>query len=113
MTTPAREILDAAMSEAEFQAAVIRLAHDLGWLVHHSRKVEQRDGKWRTPIQGDRGFPDLVLARRGVVLHPELKTEDGDYGPGQREWGEAIGETYRLWRPSDMDEIVATLRGDS
>lgn len=107
----ARQLLDRAMSESQFQAAVIRLAHDLGWRVHHSRKVEQRDGTWRTPIQGDRGFVDLVLARGGVVLHPELKAETGDYGPGQREWKAAIGETHRLWRPSSMDEIVETLRG--
>lgn len=114
MTLSARQVLDAAMSEAELQAAVIRLAHDLGWRVSHSRPAMRADGQWRTPIQGDRGAPDLLLARAGVVLCVELKTERGQPTPAQVLWAQEIGYAhYRLWRPRNMNEIVATLRGGS
>ena len=110
--TATRRILD-LMSEADLQRAVIDLAHLYGWRVSHQLRVHDAAGRHRTPVQGDVGGPDLLLARRGVVLHVELKSERGRLGPGQAEWGEAIGETWRLWRPRDMSEIVATLGGDA
>jgi hypothetical protein len=53
---------------------------------------------------------DLVLARRGVVLHVELKA-DGKYPTAeQKRWGTSIGDSYRLWRPKDWDRIMEELR---
>lgn len=60
-------------------------------------------------MQGDRGFPDLVLAKNGVVILAELKTDTGRLGQGQPEWAEQIGTQYRLWRPKDMEQIKAEL----
>jgi len=48
--------------ESEFQSAVIEAAHWHGWIVHHTRNVQIRPGVWATPLQGDRGVPDLVQA---------------------------------------------------
>jgi hypothetical protein len=45
------------MSEAELQQNVIDMAHVFGWLVHAERPAMRADGTWRTPIQGDKGFP--------------------------------------------------------
>lgn len=64
-------------------------------------------------MQGHEGFPDLVLARDGVVIFAELKTDKGRLGPGQKEWAEEIGAQYRLWRPKDMPQIIETLKRPS
>jgi len=88
------------LSEADFQTTVIGLAKLHGWLVFHPRPSLNRRGKWSTATQGHTGFPDLTIARHGVVLHVELKTERGRLSTAQRLWASAMGDTYRLWRPS-------------
>lgn len=98
------------MTEDELKSTVIELAKYRGWKVTHFRPALNRRGQWRTPLEGDAGFVDLVLARRGEVIHAELKTETGVLSKGQREWSEALGDTYRLWRPSDLDQIAKELK---
>jgi hypothetical protein len=88
--------------------AVIELAKFRQWSVVHFRQARTMHG-WATAIQGDAGFPDLVLARRGVVIHAELKTEKGRMTKAQAAWATALGSTFRLWRPSQMDEITRGL----
>lgn len=105
MTRP----LSAYMTENQFAEVVMELASFRGWRVVHFRPARTEKG-WRTAMTGDRGFPDLVLARNGVVLHVELKRQDGRMGLGQPEWAAAIGDSYRLWRPSDIEEIKEALR---
>lgn len=64
-------------------------------------------------MQGDKGFPDLVLVGRGRVIFAELKTAKGVVSDDQREWIEAIAATpveVYLWRPADLDEIAEILR---
>ncbi len=97
------------LHEVDFQSRVVDLAHLWGWHVVHYRAAWQR-GKWRTPMQGDQGCPDLILARGGVVILAELKTDSGKPTAAQLAWLTAAGEHARLWRPRDWDEIVATLR---
>ena len=101
--------------EAQFQRTVIELAQLLGWRVHAERPAQTQSGRWSTPIQGDRGFPDLILARDGRLVALELKSQAGRIGPGQVEWIEAFaaaGATARIVRPSDWAWIEATLRGE-
>ena len=109
-------------SEKEFQAAVIEYAHLNGWLVHHGRAAQVREGKWVTPIQGDAGFPDLVMARNGLIVFAELKSEKGRISEGQDRWAQGLdtdrqpgggvsaAHRYFLWRPADWDEIETTLK---
>jgi hypothetical protein len=59
-------------------------------------------------MSGDPGFPDLVLARGGVVLHVELKSEKGKVRPEQSEWLAELGG--EIWRPSDWPGIQERLR---
>lgn len=106
------------MLEEPFQKLIIDLAHTLGWLVHHARPAptRRRDArgreKWVTPIQGDPGFPDLVLARRGRVIIAELKRRGQSPTAKQRAWLEQLGlekgipdvELY-VWRPADWLNI--------
>lgn len=108
MTGQARR--EATMRESDFQARVIDLAHLRGWRVHHTRPARTARGNWITPLAGDRGAPDLLLARNGAVLLAELKTAAGRLGPGQADWLDALGDHGRLWRPGDWGAIVEELR---
>jgi hypothetical protein len=66
-------------------------------------------------VQADGGgFPDLVIVGNGEAHIAELKREDGRPSPAQKRWLAAWGAVDRapaahLWKPSDLDEIVATL----
>jgi hypothetical protein len=109
----ARQILELAESEREFQAKIVDLAKRMGWLVHAERPANT-EGRWRQPIQGDAGWPDLVLVRDGVMMVVELKAERGRPSPAQRGWLAELGKVPDLivdvWRPSMWDEIEALLR---
>ncbi len=110
------ELLTAQVSEDELQSTIIAAADVFGWHVHHDRAAMNARGKWATHIQGDAGFPDLVLARRGRVIFAELKRATGKVSDDQAEWLEALGvnttgnpEVY-VWRPIDLPEIMEILR---
>lgn len=97
------------MSESHLQSRIIDTAQLLGWRVAHFRAARTAKG-WRTPLEGDPGFPDLVLARDGCLLAAELKAETGHVSAHQVEWLRHLGDHGRLWRPSDWDDIHAVLR---
>lgn len=97
-------------SEDDFLRWVIDVAHWYKWRVTHFRAVKLPSGRWATPLQGDAGFPDLALARNGVVILAELKRETGKTEPEQDLWLEQIGTAHgRVWRPSDRQAIVSEL----
>ena len=102
-------VFEAAETEAHFQKRVIDLAHARGWLVHHTRTVRMPSGAYATPLQGDPGFPDLVMARKGVLILAELKSEKGRVEPEQRLWLDAISSQHEVWRPSDWSKIERML----
>ena len=81
-----------------------------GWRVHAERPARTSKG-WRTPVQGDPGFFDLVLARRGRVIFAELKSARGKLSAEQEAWlAELSGGPERYtWRPADFPAIEATL----
>jgi hypothetical protein len=89
------------MSEAKFQAEVIKLAKSLGWHVYHTY-----DSRRSEP-----GFPDLVLVRERVIF-AETKKESGKQTKDQFAWEgwllDADAQCY-CWRPSDWAEIVRIL----
>jgi hypothetical protein len=112
-------------SEAGFQEAVTDLASLHGWRWWHDNDSRRNKS----------GFPDLVLARDGVLIFAELKTETGKVSPAQTEWlaalervqercdeswgapdggpftgGSAEGavQVY-VWRPKDWESIESTL----
>jgi hypothetical protein len=89
------------MSEEQLEDNVLQAAQFLGWVAVHHRPARTKDGAWRTAIKGQKGFPDLCLARDGVVLLRELKREKGKTSEGQVIWLEALGDHGGIWRPSD------------
>ena len=100
----AAERLDRLVTESELQHMIQDLLDLYKWKWHHTS-----DSRRSTA-----GLPDIVAIRPPRVLFAELKRETGRTSKTQEEWLEALGrspgvETY-LWRPSDMDEIVRTLK---
>lgn len=92
-------------SEDVFEGWIIDLAKMRGWRIVHFRKARTKDG-WATPIRGDKGFPDLVMARKGRVIFAELKVKDNKPDADQELWLDALrgtaAETY-VWWPKDWD----------
>jgi hypothetical protein len=97
------------MSEDDFKRKVIELAKWNKWLVTHFHPVKLPSGRWATPLEGDAGLPDLVLARDGVVLLAELKSDTGKPTPEQVQWLTAAGQHGRLWAPADWQDVVSEL----
>ncbi len=111
------------MKEAEFLKMVLDLAKICGWLRHHQRPGLMRSGKWCSAIQGDIGFPDLVLCRIGGwdgaisrcsrLIIAELKTDTGRPTKQQAVWLEIMKEVHAevyLWRPGDWPQIEEILK---
>lgn len=102
--TTAREALDAAMSESDFQAQVIAYAEALGWHVYHTQ-----DSRRSNP-----GWPDLAMVRGHRLILWELKTEKGRVTPEQRDYIARLRDVKTVYagirRPSDWPWIEKTLR---
>ena len=120
MTKTPQQLLDGYISEKDFLAQIIELAHLNGWVVAHfrpARVIEDGRESWRTPVQGDPGFPDLILLKPPYLLVLELKSEKGKATPGQLEWLELFGKLGKtihyveagLYRPSDWETIERLL----
>lgn len=89
-------------TEKAWQAVVLDLARALGWRAYHTHDSRRSAA----------GFPDLVLVRDRVIF-AELKTATGRLSADQQVWLhelEHAGADVHIWRPSDYDAVVATLR---
>lgn len=97
-----------------WEDVVIETARYLGWRVMHVRPIfDGKRKRWVTPTSADgEGYPDLTLVRERVVV-AELKTGAAAATPAQMDWLRAFAaagvEAY-VWRDSDWDAVVATLR---
>ena len=103
------------VSERDFQRQIIELARLCGWRIHHTRAAMNRRGRWSAPIQGDAGFPDLVLVRNGACIFAELKRVGAKVTALQQQWLDALAEIsfsveVYVWRPTDWRAIEDTLR---
>jgi hypothetical protein len=103
-TLTARAVLDAQITEKQFQQQVIDLARRYKWLVYHTH-----NSKHSAP-----GFPDLVMARDGELVVVELKTERGKVTAAQQAWLDAFEASptvyVAVWRPSMFKSIERVLR---
>lgn len=95
------------MTEAELKRAVVDLARANGWLVHETPQI-----KPRRPVKGgDNGYPDLTLARNGVVLWLELKQETGRTFVEQARWGANLpADRWYVIRPGDLQRLTEILK---
>ena len=103
------------IGEAQLQAAIVELAKHLGWMVFHPMPVQNQAGRWRTALQGDKGFPDLVMAHKDYgVIFVELKSSIGRLSEFQDKWIATLkagGATVYVWRPLDIKEARIVLQG--
>jgi len=93
-----------AVGEAEYQAALLQLAHAFGWRSYHPY----------FSVGSRAGFPDCFFwhPERRASLFVEVKRENGRLSPAQRDCQDsmrAAGLDVRVWRPSDWDEAVSAL----
>lgn len=102
-------------TEQGFTDAVVECAQMYGWLVHHDRPARTVHG-WRTAIEGDPGFPDIVAVGYGRLVVAELKVGRNKTSNHQEAWlwrFKAVSELFdlvevHLWKPDDWDEIKET-----
>ncbi|HET6303831.1 MAG TPA: hypothetical protein VFG80_03550 [Myxococcota bacterium] len=91
------------MLERELQAGIVQTAKILGYRVTAFRPAWTGKG-YRTPLQGDKGWPDLALCGRGRFLVRELKVGRGTLSAEQAEWIrelEGAGVDVGVWTDSD------------
>lgn len=99
-------------TEEQFVDSVIELAQRCGWKATHFRPAKTERG-WRTPLQGDKGWPDITVARDGVVHFWEAKRSPKEVPTvEQSEWLRHL-PNGRVVSPEDWDwvETVLTARG--
>lgn len=96
--------------EQQWQAQVVRVAKELGLLVHH-----HYDSRRSEP-----GWPDLAIVDPrpgpGTLWLVECKTDRGKLSHAQEIWLRSLhGKTVvaETWRPGGIGEIVAKLRGQA
>ena len=96
--TPEERILR-AIKEDDLLTYVIENARWLRWKIHHIRNSKEG------VVQGDVGFPDVIIGRSGRLIASELKTETGKLTDGQAAWMDVFlkaGVEYYIWRPCAM-----------
>ena len=64
------DLVAGRMTEKDLKSIVLNIARRYGWLVHHDLPAMNIRGRWATHVEGDVGFPDLVLVHphRGQML---------------------------------------------
>lgn len=102
------------MTEAEWQAQVVDLAHLLGWQHLHVRRSIGKGRSWQTTTNIV-GFPDLLLwsPTHGFAAI-ELKSERGVVADEQvavLASLAAAGARTMIARPSDLDAVRRLLQG--
>lgn len=109
------------VNENDWKSRVVETAKLFGWRYAHFRPARTKYG-WVTPMEGDKGWLDLILLRPPRLILSELKvhregTKAGDPEPEQAEWIKQLlmvpGLEVYVWRPEDWEEVYLTLAKDS
>jgi hypothetical protein len=72
-------------TELDCERTIIAAAKILGYRVHGERTAWSR-GKFSTPIKGDPGWPDLLIAGHGHLFAVELKRHPNKVTDEQEAW---------------------------
>jgi hypothetical protein len=91
------------MTENQWRHDVLRLARQYGWSHYYTHY-----SPYSTP-----GWPDLTLVKPPLVVVAELKAKRGRLRPEQATARDLLAQCerveYHLWRPDDLDDVVAVL----
>lgn len=108
-----RALYAASGTEDDLLTAILDAARLLKWRIYHVRRSDL------AIVQGDVGFPDVVLARNGFVLFLEIKSDGGSPTEGQLRWMDALGgadldagrrHIAAIVYPRDLDRVLAFLK---
>lgn len=123
VVTPSFEVwpqeLPDGVSEGDFQKIVVRAAVSFGWLVAHCRKVLVKSGAdkfhYETPMAP--GWPDLTMAKAGLLVFAELKVGGNTRDGNQLVWGDLLsdvggGVAYYCWHLRHWPFILRLLKGE-
>jgi len=97
--------------EYERQQRITQALRMHGWLHTHFRPLRTEAG-YRTPLSGDKGFPDIVAVHpeRGLLLFIEVKSDKGKLSPEQKTWIAALAawafKVERLVPANEKGRIV-------
>lgn len=104
------------MTEQQFTNELLKWAKVYGWRRFHVRNSGYGGN---TQVQGDKGFPDLVLIRPPRLVFAELKVGKNKVAPEQQAWLTALAECevepyvpsaeVYTWRPEQWSEILVIL----
>lgn len=107
--------LKLTVTELDYEQTILDMAKIAGWRRHGERPALSKKG-YRTPIKGEAGWPDLILAKGRQMIAAELKVIRPDNKPtlDQIAWLERLdaipGVTALvLWLPDEMDRFNAAL----
>ena len=91
--------------EAELQGECIAIAQDRGWMVKPSSQGSKQGGRPQRAMRNgtSNGFPDLTIARNGVVLFAELKMDRGEPTAAQLRWSAHLPNWFII-RPADLGD---------
>lgn len=97
------------MTEAAFTTELLKWARAYGWRVFHVRNAGYRGKSF---VQGDKGFPDLILVRGKRWIAAELKV--GKAKPRVEQWAwlnalAEVGAEIHTWTPTMWSEILVIL----
>jgi len=107
------------MTEQQFTNELLKWAKAYRWRGFH---VRNSGAGGNTQVQGDKGFPDLVLVRPPRLIFAELKVGKNKVAPEQQAWLDALTECevepygmpapsaeVHVWRPEMWSEILVVL----
>ena len=99
-------------AEADLLASVMELARACGWTVWHFHDSRRQVGEVTYIGDADaKGFPDLVMVRKGDLIFAELKAEKEYPSPAQKDAHKKLSRAAAayIWRPHDLPEIERRL----
>lgn len=104
------------ITEQDFLRRLIDLAKLRRYRIVHFRPAMTARGSWVTRMDGNPGFPDLVLLRPPRLIFAEVKRslKGRQATPEQQIWLAQLsavpGVEVYLWTPEGWDDIVDLLR---
>ena len=101
------------ISEADFTNQILQWAKVYGWRRFHVRSSGRMSNGHAIPtVQGDAGFPDLVLCKPPRIIFAELKVGKNFVSQRQQWWLTQLAncsvEVYE-WHPKQWSEILHQL----
>jgi hypothetical protein len=99
------------LTHDQYVGKIIGGLHAKGYRSVTYRTALLPTGRHVTALFGDKGLPDIIAARDGIVWFIEVKTGSGRLDPDQKIWRKHLpGAYYRLVREDDYDQLMEEMK---